>query len=402
MTTTTDRKPAIVWGRGPTAVGILRCLHIAKIPTFVASPPNDAVARSRFYRPIPGANPWQGALDAGAREALRRLPFDEAVVIPSADDTALWLSDIPASDLARQVRVSTSSRAALEILHDKTKFAEFLRGTDIPHPRTFMIESAKDIAAVPYEELDSTFLKPANSQKFSDVTGIKALRVASSDELSRIWTDLAGRGFTLMAQEYVPGPPTNHYFVDGFRDGQGRITGLFARRRIRMHPADFGNSSYCRSIPLDEIPEAVDSIVELVSRLGYRGIFSAEFKRDARDGKFRIIEVNARAWTYVEFAARCGVNVCAMAYEDALDRPVAMAPKAYAVGQGCVDFRRDMSALRTGAAGDALPKILLQWAFAHFHTFRLDDPGPGLFAARQIFSERQQRRAQKASPAAAQ
>jgi hypothetical protein len=89
-----------------------------------------------------------------------------------------------------------------------------------------------------------------------------------------------------------------------------------------------------------------------------------------------------------------------MAYDDALDRPVAMAPKAYAVGQGCVDFHRDVSALRSGAAGDSLPKILWQWARAHFHTFRLDDPGPGLFAARQILSEHRQRREQEASATA--
>ena len=397
MTTTSDRTPAIVWGRGPTAVGILRCLHIAGIPVFVASPRHDAVARSRFYRPIPGENPWDGALDARARDALRTLPFDQAVVIPSADDTALWLSDIPESDLAQRVRVSTSSRATLEILTDKTKFAAFLRDTDIPHPRTFMIESADDVARVPYEELDSTFLKPANSQKFSDITGAKALRVSSRAELSRVWEELSSRGFTLMAQEYVPGPPTNHYFVDGFRDARGRITGLFGRRRIRMHPADFGNSSYCRSIPLDEITPAVDSIVEILARLGYRGIFSAEFKRDARDGKLRIIEVNTRAWTYVEFAARCGVNVCAMAYEDALDRAVPIAPKSYAMGEGCVDFHRDVSALRSGAVGDSLPKILWQWATAHFHTFRMDDPGPGLFVARQIFAERQERIAERAA-----
>jgi len=402
MTTTTDRTPAIVWGRGATAVGILRCLHLANLPSFVASAPHDAIARSRFYRPIPGANPWDGTLDAGSRDALRTLPFDEAVLIPSADDGALWASDIPASDLGRRVRVSSSTRDALEILQDKTKFAGFLRDTDIPHPRTFMIESAADVAAVPYEALDSTFLKPANSQQFSDITGAKALRVSSREELSRVWAALAGRGFTLMAQEYVPGPPTSHYFIDGFRDGRGRITGLFARRRIRMHPADFGNSSYCVSIPLDEIPAAVDSVVELVTRLGYRGIFSAEFKRDARDGKLRIIEVNTRAWTYVEFAARCGVNVCAMAYDDALDRPVAMASRAYAMGEGCVDFHRDFSAVRSGAAADPLPKIFWQWAFAHFHTFRFDDPGPGIFAARQIVSEWRQRRAQNASATAMQ
>jgi len=47
-------------------------------------------------------------------------------------------------------------------------------------------------------------------------------------------------------------------------------------------------------------------------------VFSAEFKFDERDGLFKILEVNARPWWYVDFAARCGVDVCRMAYRDAL------------------------------------------------------------------------------------
>ena len=389
------RVPAIVWGRGPTALGILRCLHIAGIPAYVACPGDDQAARSRWYRPAPGG--WDGAMDAHAGEALRAMPVDEAVLIPAADDTALWLSDVPQSDLAQRFRVSTSSRRTLEILQDKMKFADFLRGTGIPHPRTFRIESEADVEAVPYDDLDSTFIKPANSQKFSDITGAKACRVGSKDELRRMWQRLHAEGFKLMAQEYVPGPPSSHYFVDGFRDRHGNLTGLFARRRIRIHPPDFGNSSYCRSIPLADVPSTIDTMVELLSKLDYRGIFSAEFKQDARDGKYRILEVNTRAWTYVEFAGRCGVNVCEMAYQDALDLPVTVATKDYLVGEGCVDFHRDISSVRTHGAKerDPLPKILMQWASAHFHTFRFDDPRPGLFAGRRIITDYFRRRARK-------
>jgi len=383
--------PAIVLGCGATALGIIRCLHIVGVPAYVACPPGDQVTHSRWYRPTPG-KPWTGTLGAPALEALRAMPVEQAVLIPSADDAALWLADIPQSDLGQRFRVSSSSRATLEILEDKTNFAEFLRGTNIPHPRTFYIESEADIDAVPYEDLDSTFIKPANSQKFSDVTGVKALRVSSKDELRRVWEKLHAQGFKLMAQEYVPGPPSNHYFVDGFRDRHGNLTGLFARRRIRIHPPDFGNSSYCVSIPLDEVPEAIESMVELLSKVDYRGIFSAEFKKDSRDGKFRILEVNTRAWTYVEFAGRCGVNVCEMAYQDALELPVTVAPKNYPVGEGCVDFHRDLSSVRTGSERDPLPKIMLQWLTAHFHSFRFDDPGPGLAAARQIIGDYVRRR----------
>ena len=381
--------PAIVLGRGATALGILRCLQIVGIPAYVACPPRDQVTHSRWYRPTPGTTPWDGTLDARALDALRAIPLEEAVLIPGADDAALWLADIPQSDLAERFRVSSSSRQTLEVLQDKVKFADFLRGTEIPHPRTFYVESSADIDLIPFDELDRVFIKPANSQKFSDVTGAKGMWVSSKAELSRVWADLHGQGFKLMVQEYVPGPPTEHYFVDGFRDREGNLTGLFTRRRIRIHPPDFGNSSYCLSIPLDEIPEPIESMKLLLSKLNYRGIFSAEFKRDARDGKFRILEVNTRAWTYVEFAGRCGVNVCEMAYQDAMGLPVPPAAVNYPLGEGCVDFYRDISSVRgqTAATRDSLFRVLRQWASAHFHTFRFDDPGPGLFAARCILTD---------------
>jgi predicted ATP-grasp superfamily ATP-dependent carboligase len=375
--------PVIVLGRGPTALGIVRCLRLSDIDCYVACKPGDQVTRSRWYRPTPGT-PWDGTLGAAGLAALRAMPLDEAVVIPGADDAALWLADIPDSDLGKRFKVSTSSRRTLEILQDKVRFADFLRATSIPHPRTFHVESASDLDAIPFEELDRVFIKPANSQKFSDVTGAKGVWASSRAGLERAFDDLHGQGFKLMVQEYVPGPASEHYFVDGFRDRNGSITGLFARRRLRMHPADFGNSSYCIGIPLADVPAPIESMQALLSALDYRGVFSAEFKRDPRDGSFRILEVNTRAWTYVEFAGRCGVNVCEMAYRDALDEPVPRATADYRAGAGCVNFYRDICAVFGKGSDAALVKVLPQWATGYFHTFRFDDPAPGWFAVRRI------------------
>ncbi len=278
--------------------------------------------------------------------------------------------------------MSTSSRLSQEILQDKSRFAAFLKTTDIPHPPTSHRASRADIDAIPFDTLDRVFIKPVNSQKFSDVTGVKGVWVKRKEDIYEAWQKLHEQGFMLMAQEYVPGSAADHYFVDGFRDASGRLTGLFTRQRIRISPPDFGNSSYCRSIPIAELQAPLDSMTTLLSKLDYRGIFSAEFKRDARDGKFRILEVNTRAWTYVEFAARCGVNVCEMR----IPLPVTVASKNYVAGAGCVDLHRDISAVRAQGAATRgpLPRILLQWARAHFHSFRFDDPRPGLSAARSL------------------
>lgn len=352
----------------------------AGIPTWIACPAGDLAARSRNFRALPGASPWDGSIDDDARARLQALPFERAVLIPGADDAALWTADIADSELSARFRSSSSSRATLEILQDKGRFAAHLGGTDIPHPRTFAIADRGDIAAVPVDSLDRVFLKPVDSQRFHREFNSKGIWVTGRRQFEDAWSRLDAQGFKLVAQEYVPGSAADHYFVDGFRDRHGAFAGLFCRRRLRIHPPDFGNSSYCSSIPPGEVSEAVASLDALLAQLHYRGIFSAEFKRDARNGQFKLLEVNTRAWWYVEFAARCGVNVCRMAWEDANDLPVTRAVDGYRIGAGCVNLHGDIQSVLSGRKADGIPvtRALGQWSRAHFHVFRLRDPWPGL------------------------
>lgn len=371
--------PAIVLARGPTGLGTLRALALAGIPAYVACPAGDLVTHSRWYRPLPDSR-WNGSLGPQALDLLAALPLARAVIIPGRDDAALWLADLPDSGLADRFLVSTSPRASLEILQDKTRFGEYLRGTSMPHPRTFTIDGADAIAAIPFDELDRVFLKPADSHQFSKAVGAKGVWATGRADFEAKWRKLDQQGFKIIAQEYVPGSAADHYFVDGFRDRNGSLTGLFARRRRRIFPADFGNSSYCESVPLADLGATVPELEALLSELRYRGIFSAEFKRDARTGELRILEINTRAWWYVEFAARCGVNVCRMAHEDAQDQPVSRQARPYRVGAGCMNLDGDIRAVLAsgGQRPETLSRALGQWMRAHCHEFRWDDPWPAV------------------------
>ena len=170
-----------------------------------------------------------------------------------------------------------------------------------------------------------------------------------------------------------------HYFVDGFVDASGSLRASFVRRRLRMFPPDFGNSSAMVSVPSTEALQAVRSIQLVLERLNYRGIFSAEFKRDPRDGAFKLLEVNARAWWYVEFAARCGVDVCTLAYRDALGQPMPVVHD-YRVGERLVypyyDYFACRAAHRTGELFAA--SWLRSWVGAQQPLFNWSDPWPAL------------------------
>ncbi len=380
MGTNRDHVPVIVIGSGYTALGALRSLAQARIPVYIACPPNDLATRSRWFRPTPGQSPWSGTLDTNCLESLAAIPLSEAALIAGADDAALWLTDIATSPLGSRFRVSSSSRETLEILQDKSRFAEFLARTAIPHPRSFPVQSLADVASIPFDDLDRVFIKPADSQSFNNSLGKKGVWACNRAELESIWSRLDDAGFKMIVQEYVPGSSADHYFIDGFRDRHGEITGALARRRIRIFPPDFGNSSYCESIALAEVSTAHASLSELLALLAYRGIFSAEFKRDARTGEFKLLEVNTRAWWYVEFAARCGVNVCKMAYEDALDMPVTRASQHYPIGAGCTNLLNDIKSVRESWKDRASSRwnVLGQWSRTQFHVFRLTDPRPGI------------------------
>jgi D-aspartate ligase len=73
----------------------------------------------------------------------------------------------------------------------------------------------------------------------------------------------------------------------------------------------------------------------VLEAIEYRGIFSAEFKRDPRDARFKLLEINTRPWWFIDFAVRSGVDICRMAYDDAQGREVAPVTR-YKIGATCI------------------------------------------------------------------
>lgn len=376
---TVDTIPAVVLAHGYTGLGMLRALAMAGIPAYIACPARDLCTRSRWYRPWPG-QPFDGALD-NAAAAIEALPFERMVLLPGADNAARWIA-ARAEEAWLDDRIATciASPQTLEALGDKRRLAEALVALDVPHPRTYPLPDPQALAQLDLSNGRRWFLKPEDSQRFQQTLGFKGLWIETIEQAHQAWHRLAENGLRVVAQEYVPGPATEHFFIDGFCDSAHRVTAALARRRLRIHPPDFGNSAYCETVSLTDVAQAAVDLQRLLLALDYRGIFSAEFKRDPRDGAFRLLEVNLRAWWYVEYAARCGINVCALAWQDALGL-AQPATSEVRLGRGCVNLPADLRALRSDPlVRPSVATLLRQWARAHYHVFRHDDPMPAAYA----------------------
>lgn len=374
--------PALVLGSdGITVLGVIRTLGCAGIPTYVATAPARTVRYSRWYRRPPGVS--EGLIaeltaDGDLARFLERLPFEQAVLVPCSDVWALSAAQL-ASPLAARFRTISGPASAVAILGDKGRFAEVLRSAGLPHPRTVLLPAGADLTAIPDDAFAGAFLKPRDSYRFFQRFGVKARRIASRAAAAELLGPIGAAGLEMILQEYVSGPASNHYFVDGFVDQNGILAAAFCRRRLRMHPPDFGNSSYMVSVGRDQVAAAVTTMQRILESVGYRGVFSAEFKYDERDGLFKVLEVNARPWWYVEFAARCGVDVCGMAYRDALGlkaEPVG----EYRVGSSCVfplyDYGACLQQYREGRLSAGA--WARSWLTAQQPVFRWSDPLPAV------------------------
>ncbi len=375
--------PVIALGGYITVLGAIRCLGAAGVQSFCATEVESYIEHSRFYHELPSS---EGVLcdPADLPRFLEALSIPRAVLMPCADDWVMAVARL-SPVLAERFPASAPSLEVLSDLLDKSRLETLLDRFAVQRPRTHPLPGRQSLEEVDWSPGVSWFLKPADSQSFRRRFGVKAFRVASLPEARTRWDEIHDAGLEVVLQEYVAGPASNHFFVDGFVDREGQIQAMFARRRVRIHPPDFGDSSSLVSVPLTEVAPAAEACRRLLRGVGYRGIFSAEFKLDAKQGTFKLIEVNTRPWANVGFAARCGVNAPLMAYRDALGMRLPRV-ESYAVGRRFCFFPSDFSAcLKLHHSGElTLAQWFRTWVGAQPSVFAWNDPLPAVKQALEL------------------
>lgn len=382
-------RPVIVLGGGVTALGVLRAFARQGIATFVHPDSREDLRHSRWYQPLlknGRGQPLEPPSAAALADVVQRSGLDGAFLCAISDDWQRVVAEFSEKNDPRFVCV-VPSRATLDTLQDKAGFALLLERLGVPMPATRLISAGDDIGELPPANDTFYFLKPTDSQNFQVRFGVKGFRVHSTVEARIRLDQILAAKLGVVLQEYIPGSFTEHHFVDGYVDRTGAIKALFARRRVRIYPPDFGNSTSMVSIPLQQVRSAVDSVRRVFEAVDYRGIFSAEFKRDSRDGLFKLLEINTRPWWFIDFAVRCGVDVCRMAYDDAHGQAV-HAVNGYKLGAACIypyyDFFAVQPLLRAGSL------TWRRWATELMGAYQpvgcWDDPLPGIAAFTRVTS----------------
>src|SRR5205814_1776939 len=155
-------------------------------------------------------------------------------------------------------------------------------------------------------------------------TKVKAWRVENRAELVSRFHEGAGLVPTgeLMIQDLIPGGSEQQFGYCAFFK-EGRALGAMMAQYKRQHPPQFGRS--CTFVQSIELPIGEEISQRFLRAIDYYGLVEVEFKHDARDGTYKLLDVNARTWGYHTLGAIAGVDFPYMLFQDQLGKPVAAA-----------------------------------------------------------------------------
>jgi predicted ATP-grasp superfamily ATP-dependent carboligase len=343
--------PALIVGDDQVNVlGLARNLGRDGVRVHRLGASDAAVLRSRYIRSLSLVKGIDDSPDeefVAALEQAARGAGGKPVLFPASDLHVIRVARNAAA-LAASFHLHAASLPATETLVNKRRFYESLAEMGVAHPATRFPRTRGEFEAAAAAIGYPVLIKPEISPLFARMFQKKGFVARDREELSRHLEALERSGLDMMAQEIIPGGADCMHGCAGLRTAD-RIL-VFCYRRVREFPEGFG----CGSL-LESVPAFVGQtrLVDYLGRIGYTGIFDAEFKRDPRDGVYKMIEINARSWWQNTHPSVSGLNIVKAAYDCAAGRPVSSG--GYQVGTKWVHLYNDYFAARAAGLG------LLAW-----------------------------------------
>jgi D-aspartate ligase len=290
------------WVNGLAAI---RSLGRAGVRVFAVDHRPSALGfRSRYAEPRVCPDPHSD--EAGFIELIRAL--GDVVVFPTHDEA---LNAIARHLDELGVRAPFQAWDVLQHVQSKRSQLERAAAAGVAAPETRYPRTAADARAAAQELGFPVLVKPEHPVGFKQRFRRQAFRCETPAEVDGAYAQ--AEEFAPMVQELVPGGDETLYTVGSYLSRDGRALGIFSGRKLRQTPRGIGT---CRVGEAVWVQETVDAALALLRAFGYLGLSQVEFKRDARDGRFKLMEINPRLWQWHGLAAACGVDLPRIAYAD--------------------------------------------------------------------------------------
>lgn len=351
-----DKPPLIVLGLD--CMNGLQCARIAwrrGIPVIgVARDARSPYCRTRAVREIVPETSWGD----DPRPALRRWRerYGGRPVLLATTDEHVWWIDRERDRLAEEADFIHAPSRALELLADKAQLYRHALAQGLPLPETRFVADRVGLEAAAREMVFPLVVKPPRRDgAWMEATGgLKVLKVDERGELVSRCEPLLSRTSELILQGWIHGSDQEMHSLYACFDRRGEQLAALVARKIRQWPPDVGVGSL--AVTLDE--PRVEAIAHpLLTSVGFTGLACFQAKRDALNGRFYIIEINAgRPGLGMPITEAAGIEMLYLYYCAAAGLPLPESRSVRHAGAKWICWKTDLaSAYRHWRRGDLTP-----------------------------------------------
>lgn len=188
------------------------------------------------------------------------------------------------------------AKLAAALATKETQYA-LARQNGLPSPASAYVRSAEELEAFARSARFPVLLKPRHQREWQALPEGHPLQICktvssgSAQELLAHYASVSRLVPEAVVQEEIVGPDSAKYCYLSVYATTGRRLGACVVHEMRAYPLLYG----CATMVEPVIDEEIDAICDRFLRaLNYIGLCEIEVKRDARDGRVLLIEVNPR------------------------------------------------------------------------------------------------------------
>jgi predicted ATP-grasp superfamily ATP-dependent carboligase len=251
--------------------------------------------------------------------ALGRRIGKRAILIPTSDETTQLVAD-HRDQLRECFTFSENSPQLVRDLASKKEMFSLALRHGVPTPHTVFPQCLQDVEQYAATGRFPVMLKGIYGNRLQLRTNKKMLIVHNAQELFEAYREMEDpEQPNLMLQEYIPGGDDQIYIFNGCFNRHSDCLVGFTGHKIRQSPIHVGCASLgiCRSNE-----EVARTTIDFMKAVGYQGILDIGYRLDARDGKYKVLDINPRVGqAFRLFVARNNHDVVRALYFDLTNQP---------------------------------------------------------------------------------
>jgi len=299
-------KPVIVLASHTMGLAVIRALGIMGVPIVVVvyDEREDMGCASKYVREkitAPHPEESEDQFIEVLVECAARL--GGSLLIPTSDETLAAVSRHK-NLLEQHYLVACTEWNITEQYIDKKRTYALADAIGVPAPQTTIPRSAEDVERYGSTVQYPCLVKPSQSHSYYDRFKRKMTQVENLEQMLAAYQEAADAGLETMLQELIPGDDTQGVNYNSyFWNGEPLIE--FTAEKVRNAPPWLGSPRVAVS---KHIPEVLEPGRKILKEMGVYGYACTEFKKDARDGTYKLMEVNGRHNLSGLLAVKCGIN----------------------------------------------------------------------------------------------